>query len=114
MEQEQAQKVEQDKDYKVTHKFFIAGVRFHELNSVIDEIAEGNKLTLIPEPSNKFDPNAVKIEYQGFMLGYVPKRISSEVVAMIEVGKEVKCILTELNKNADPWEKVKVEIRKTL
>lgn len=111
--------MEQDKDYKVTHEFFIAGVRFHKLNTVIDDIAEGDDLTLVPEPSNKFDPNAIKIEYRlraadNAMLGYVPKRISSEVAAMIEIGKEVKCILTELNKNADPWERVKVEIRKML
>lgn len=106
--------MEQDKDYKVTHSFYIAGVRFHELDSVIDDIAEGDHLTLVPEPSNKFDPNAVKIEFLGAMLGYIPKKHSSEVCAMIDVGKELECVLTKLNKNAKPWEKVKVEVRKML
>lgn len=119
MEQERAQEMEQDKDYKVTHEFFIAGVRFHELNTVINDIAEGDILILKPEPSNKFDPNAVRILYSATgihyaMLGYIPKKHSSEVCAMFEVGKELECILTKLNKDAKPWEKVKVEVREML
>lgn len=111
--------MEQDKDYKVTHEFFIAGVRFHEFHLVIDDISENDKLILIPEPDNKFDPNAVRIEYNdgdrpSVMLGYIPKKFSSEVCAMIEVGDTIKCVLTELNKDAKPWEQCKVEIRKML
>lgn len=111
--------MEQDKDYKVTHEFFVAGVRFHELDTVIDDIAEGDNLILVPEPSNKFDPNAIKIEYAASdapyaMLGYIPKKYSSEVCAMIEVGKNLECILIKLNKDAKPWEQLKVEIRKGL
>lgn len=114
MEQEKAQEMEQDKDYKVTHSFYIAGVRFHELDNVINDIAEGDNLALIPEPSNKFDPNAIKVEYRQAMIGYIPKKHSSEVAAMIEVGKELECVLTKLNKDAKPWEQCKVEIRKML
>ena len=106
---------QQDKDYKVTHEFFIAGVRFHNFDLVINDIAEGDHLILTPEPSNKFDPNAVRIEYlvsDHIMLGYVPKKHSSEVCAMIEVGGEIKCVLTKLTREAKPWEQCKVEIRK--
>jgi hypothetical protein len=97
------------------HEFFIAGVRFHQLDSVVNDIAVNDNLTLVPEPSNKFDPNAVKIEFvssskQAF-LGYVPKKFSSQICAAIEVGKELKCVLVEYNKTAKPWEKLKVEIR---
>lgn len=111
--------MEEQQDYKVTHEFFIAGVRFHEFDTVIDDIAEGDHLVLIPESSNKFDPNAIKILYsatetENVMLGYIPKKHSSEICAMLEVGKNLECVLTKLNKDAKPWEKVKVEVREML
>lgn len=113
--------MEQEKGYKVTHNFYIAGVQFHELSTVINDLAEGDHLALTPEPSNKFDPNAIKIEYYGHnpesssvMLGYVPKKFSSEVCAMLDVVKESDCVLVTLNKNAKPWEMAKVEIREML
>lgn len=105
--------MKEEKVTTATHKFFIAGVKFHELKSVINDLSEGDNLVLIPEPDNKFDPNAIKIEfdYHQTMLGYVPKKFSSEVSAMIEVGKELECILVTLNKSAKPWEQAEVEIR---
>ena len=106
----------QEKDYKVTHSFYIAGVQFHKMKTVIDVLSEGNHLQLTPEPSNKYDPNAVRIEYinpeyNNVMVGFVPKKFSSEVAAAFEIGKELKCVLIELNKKAKPWEQAKVEIR---
>ncbi len=120
---------QQDKDYKVTHKFYIAGVKFHELRDVIDSLFEGDNLTIIPEPSNKFDPNAIKIEYRTVtissepeskigsnkvMLGFVPKKFSSEVAAALEVGKVLECVLVKLDKKAKTWEQAEVEIREML
>jgi hypothetical protein len=48
------------------------------------------------------------------MVGFVPKKFSSEVAAALEVGKELECVLVKLNKNAKPWEMAKVEIREML
>jgi len=92
-------------------KFFIAGVKFHQLDTVIDELTLDMVLDLVPEPTNKFDPNAVKIMHNGVMLGYVPKKFSSEVSARIEAGQVVTCKLIEINRTAQPWEKAKVTIR---
>ena len=39
--------------------FYIAGVKFHQLATIIEKLKVNNKLTLVPEPTNKFDPNAV-------------------------------------------------------
>lgn len=36
-------------------------------------------LTLVCEPTNAHDPNAVKVYHRGLMLGYVPKDISERV-----------------------------------
>lgn len=95
--------------------FKIAGVKFHQYKDVLDDITEGDNLMLAPEPTNKFDPNAVAIYFDNgskqAMIGYVPKKLSSEVSAMIEVGKDIECVLTKFNKTATPWEIFDVEIR---
>jgi hypothetical protein len=104
---------------KTTHSFFIAGVQHHRINDVRDELSEGINLSLRLEPTNKFDPNAVRIEYvnnEGIetMLGYVPRKFSSEISAMIEVGKSIECVLTTYNKNSKMWEMAYVEIREVI
>ena len=105
-------------------EFYIAGVKFHRMNEVLGKLGVGDNLTLSPEPENKFDPNAVRIQYESLpklddgysdvnsvMLGYVPKKFSSEISAMFEIGLNLECIITELNKTAKPWEMCKVVIR---
>jgi len=96
-------------------EFFVAGVKFHEYKNVLNSMSKGNTLQLIPEPENKFDPNAVKIYFDngdkaGF-IGYVPKKFSSEVSALLEVGIELECTLTEFAPLAKTWEIFKVEIK---
>lgn len=101
--------------YKPTHSFYIAGVQHHQMHKVLSKLKNDNYLQLVPEPTNKFDPNAIRIEYysthEEVMCGYVPKKFSSEVCAAIEVGKHLKCVITEFVPSAKPWEQCKVEIR---
>ncbi len=41
----------------------------------------GEEVLLIPEPFNKFDPDAIKVCLQnGFQIGYLPSEISSKIV----------------------------------
>lgn len=94
--------------------FFVAGVQYHEIKTCEKSLEVGDILTLTLEPSNKYDPNAVRIEFlpmadeETIMLGYVPRRFSSKVSAAIIVGKPVQCKIVELNLTAKPWEKLKV------
>ena len=95
-------------------EFYIAGVQFHEMKSAIRHLKQDQNLSLTLEPSNSYDPNAVRIEYneqdQCFMLGYVPKKFSSEISAAIEVGIKVGCKIIELNPSAKPWEQCLVRL----
>jgi hypothetical protein len=90
-------------------KFFIAGVQHHQIHEVLAELTEDEILDLVPEPTNSYDPNAVRIEFNGVMLGYVPKKFSAEISAMLETS-ELLCTITTLNKAAKPWEMCEVEI----
>lgn len=101
--------------HNVTHKFYIAGVQHHQMHKVINLLKEGDTLQLVPEPTNRFDPNAIRIELVATdgdtMCGFVPKKFSSEVAAAFEIGTKLECVIVELIPSAKPWEQCKVEIR---
>ena len=93
--------------------FYIAGVQFRpreDINKVVNILKIGDMISLSPEPSNKFDPNAVRIIKDEFFLGYVPKKFSSEISALMEIGGELKCVVEAVNPDAKAWEKIKVAI----
>ncbi len=94
----------------VEKKFFIAGVQHHQYKEVLDELGEVEFLDLVPDPENKFDPNAVKIMYGEVMLGFVPQKFSADVSAMLELGP-VDCEITLFNPTAKPWEMIEVTIK---
>ena len=100
-------------------QFFIAGVQFRpraEIDAAVKEMKVGDVLVLTPEPTNKFDPNAVKIIYNldtetpSYFLGYVPKKFSSEVSAMLGIGAPITCTVDEVNAAAKTYEMIKVTV----
>jgi hypothetical protein len=96
--------------------FYVAGVQHHELFRCIDEISEGEQLFLIPEPSNQYDPNAIKIVHsssvldEDVMVGYVPGKISAEVSAFIVTADDPVAMVEEITPSAKPWQQLKVKI----
>lgn len=61
-----------------TYEFYVAGMKFHQYPRIKPFIKKGDKVFLIPDPDNKFDPHAVKIlwptDEETFMLGHVPMK----------------------------------------
>ena len=105
-------------------EFYIAGVQFRKevkengvvtepsAVSVIRTLELDSELTLEPEPTNNYDPNAVKIMYKENHLGYVPKVVSASISALLE-DKELKVQITELNKEGKTWNMCRVKIIET-
>lgn len=91
-------------------KFYIAGVKFHSLPKIINEVEVGEQLTLTPEPTNKFDPNAVQIRRGNVFCGFVPKKFSAEIAGLIELGTHLTCTITIANPSAKTWEMCEVVI----
>jgi hypothetical protein len=55
----------------------VAGIKFAiSQNSDIkfSKITEGGKLVLVIEPENTYDPKAIRLEYNGIKIGYVPRK----------------------------------------
>ena len=98
---------EQESNY--VHEFYVAGVKFHELHTVIKEVEKGEILMMEPEPTNKYDSNAIKILRNGVIVGYVPAKLAASVLASMEVSS-VTCVVTGIVPSAKPWEQLKVGI----
>lgn len=110
--------MDEQEERKALYEFHVAGVQHHQLHTCIKELKVGQTLALTAEPSNRFDPNAVRIEYNSvdqdktIMLGYVPKAkgdYSSKVSAALMI-RRLRCEVLELSPEAKTWEQLKVGI----
>lgn len=48
--------------------------------------------TLVPEPNNPYDPNAVRIEVAGILIGYIPKNACKKVLEYINTNRIMNAV----------------------
>ena len=66
--------------------FHIAGFTYWDGLDVFDELKVGTKLTIEAEPTNGYDPNAVKILFNETLLGYIPRGENDEISKFLQLG----------------------------
>jgi hypothetical protein len=64
----------------------IAGINKHDGPNILDSIDIDEPLTLVREPKNRFDPNAVSVYYREHKLGYVPAFRAGVVAGIMDSG----------------------------
>jgi hypothetical protein len=79
----------------------LAGFVYYDGQAVWEQMKVGDRLTLAREPDNAHDPNAVRLEWQGRMLGYVPKRDNTDLARQMDHGARVEARITELTRAAN-------------
>ncbi|MBR4293534.1 MAG: HIRAN domain-containing protein [Bacteroidaceae bacterium] len=89
----------------------IAGITFHDLKDVWDELYEGAELALVRQKDNKHDKYAIAValadDYDGdpddfdfdFILGYVPRTENRHLATMMDLGwaEAFDCELSQIN-----------------
>ncbi len=66
------------------HETYIAGVKFRKgARELIDGLEDGTALSLEREPTNEYDPYAVKVICGGLHIGYVPRDLAAMVGNLI-------------------------------
>lgn len=88
----------------------LAGFVYYEGKGVWARMKRGDRLTLVREPSNPHDANAVRIEWQGHMLGYVPRRDVSDLARQMDHGAAVNAHVTELARAPNGRYRISYEI----
>ena len=72
--------------------------------------AAGQALALIREPENSHDRNAIRIEWRGEKIGYVPRPENAAIAGKIDSGTTLTARIGEFVPQAPPWQRLWFEI----
>ncbi len=80
----------------------VAGIMYDGRQTVVPSLALREKVRLQREPTNPFDPNAIKVERQnGEHFGYVPKELAGHISTYTEADElPIEATITELISDA--------------
>lgn len=62
------------------------------------------------EPQNPYDPRAVRVDWRGHKLGYVPRIENTAVAQMLDRGERLTARILQLRESHDPWERVRLVV----
>jgi hypothetical protein len=88
----------------------LAGFQYHAGAAVWNELKVGDPLTLIREPGNAHDARAVRVEWRGVQLGYLPRVENEAVAAAMDRGERVEGRIAALVEHRNPWRRVRIEV----
>ena len=88
----------------------LAGFQYYDGKARWDEMKPGDILTLVRERDNVHDANAVRIEWDGSRLGYIPHRKNADVARQMDRGAPVKARIVKLTQARNPWQRVLFEV----
>jgi hypothetical protein len=88
----------------------LAGFRHYEAPNLWGEIQPGDPLTLVREPQNPHDHNAVRVEWRTFKLGYVPRAENAAVARHLDRGAPLLARVSKVQSTRAPNKRIEFEI----
>jgi len=88
----------------------LAGSQYYAASSVWSEIRVGDRLALIREPENRHDRHAIRVEWNGHKLGYVPRAENRAAAQALDAGKTLEARVTRLREDPDPWKRIEFAV----
>lgn len=88
----------------------LAGFQYHAGGELWSAMAEGDPLTLVREPDNVHDAKAVRVEWRGRMIGYLPRAENRTVAAEMDRGARVEARIGQLREERNPWARIRVDV----
>ena len=82
----------------------LAGFQYHQGEVVWSMLTVGTALNLIR------DARAVRVDWQGHKLGYVPRIDNAAVSHLLDNGQSVRAEIAVLQVSDDPWKRVGITI----
>ena len=74
----------------------IAGFGYAEGPTLLCRLQAGDVLQLLREPANPHDLRAVRIDWKGHKLGYVPRRANAEIARQLDAGVPLQARIQHL------------------
>ena len=88
----------------------LAGFRHSDGGEVLGKLRPGDRLELVREPANPHDANAVRVEWRGVKLGYVPRRDNAAVARQMDRGVALEARLAGVRENRNRSVRMEFEV----
>lgn len=88
----------------------LAGSQYHAARQMWGELRPGERLDLVREADNRHDRNAVRIDWRGQTLGYVPRAENRAVAHALDAGERLEARIAALRDDPDPWRRIEFEV----
>lgn len=88
----------------------LAGSQYYAMARIWSEIRPGDRLTLTREPENRHDRNAIRVDWNGQQIGYVPRAENRAVARALDAGEKLEARVSKLRDDPDPWRRVEFEV----
>lgn len=88
----------------------LAGFRYGEAREVWPLLRVGDALELVREAGNPRDPNAVRVEWRGRKLGYVPRRDNAALAWGLDRGTALRARIRRLEEHPNPARRIELEV----
>jgi hypothetical protein len=88
----------------------LAGFQYHAGVEVWDQLRVGDRLALIHEPANQHDRNAIRIEWQGRQIGYLPRAENQLIALELARGSRVEARIARLQETQNPWQRILIDV----
>lgn len=92
----------------------VAGFQYHAGDDVWHLLRVGDPLALVREAANPHDERAVRLEWEGEKLGYIPARDNAAISQLLDADQCLDAVIAGLAESADPWERVEVAVYLTV
>jgi hypothetical protein len=88
----------------------MAGFQHHDGEALWHYLTVGDSLELRREPNNPHDKHAIRIDWNGRKIGYIPRTQNETAARLIDQGKWLEARIGGLEKHGNPWRRVAVEV----
>ena len=88
----------------------LAGSQYYAVGEQWQALQVGDHLDLIREPDNRHDRNAIRVEWRGQQLGYVPRASNRSIAAALDAGDRLSARVSSVSDNKNPWQRVAFEV----
>lgn len=88
----------------------LAGAQYYAADASWQDMKVSDGVTLIREPDNAHDARAVRVEWRGRKLGYLPRAENRAVAAEMDGGGRVEGRIAALLPHRNPWRRVRIEV----
>ena len=88
----------------------LAGFRYHAASALWPQLREGDELVLAREPDNVHDRRAIRVEWRGHLLGYVPRAENEALAWALDRGERVSARIARIAPHPNPRKRVLIDV----